>query len=188
MHKSKQVIRNGAEQMLHHPNKPYDFSKDVVLGEQCEELSRLLVTQLGAQITRCQEGELHKDFVGTTHNGTPFELEVKGDFKSIITGNIFIEFMNTRKDEHSGIMCGNEQCLWHHYFFTQGDCTRLHMLCTTKGFIRNLTQQYKDTHYFQPKTIHNARGYAVAQSLLFDVYKEMHSKGEQGLAILTHNL
>lgn len=182
LHKCKSIIKDGAENILLHPNKDYNFSKDVVLGEQCEIYSELLFTQLGAHIERCQEGELYKDFIGT-YNDKPFELEVKGDFKSIITGNIFIEFMNTNKNAHSGIMCGNEQCLWHHYFFTQGDYTSLNILCTTKGFIRKITQEYKDTQYFQPKTIHNARGYAVAQSLLFEL--ALHSSD---ISILTHKL
>lgn len=162
-------VKESAEFALANIGEPYNFVRDEINGRYCERISEILYTLKGYDIQRCSIDELTKDYVGTYDDGTPFELEIKGDYKSILFGNIFLEFKNTRKDKDSGVMCGNSECLWHHYFFMKDDYTKLHILHSNKGFLRELSMKYKDSIHYTPKSIENARGYAISQSFLFSL-------------------
>lgn len=182
-------IKYGAWFALEHPNAPYEFERDDLNGQACENLSAQMFEQMGCRIERCPKKELNKDFIGNTPSGTPFELEVKGDYKSIIFGNFFIECQNSKWNKPSGIMCGNSECLWHHYFFTPNDYTKVHLLHTTKGFLRELiTTHCNDTAHFQPKSIPNARGYTVTQLFFIEHIPAHMPQYLNSYKILTYNL
>lgn len=187
MHTLLNTIKNGAQFALDNPNAPYDFARDDKNGQACEQLSYEMIKSRNIHIERCVKSELTKDFIGVSAQGTPFELEVKGDYKSIIFGNLFLEAQNTHYMNTSGIMCGNSTCVWHHYFFTPNDCTKLHLLNTTKGFLRDLMNTYLNTTFVCTKTIPNARGYAVAQSLFTEELLK-HPQYLNRYNILTFNL
>lgn len=158
-----------AKLYMNTPHNTYEFERDNKVGLMCEKLSELIYKAHGVNIKRCVAHELNRDYTCTTidtHNAhIEYGVEIKGDFKSIITDNIFLEFLNTKQNKHSGVMCGDDNCIWHHYFFKQGKTDKIYLLCTTKRYLRDVAMRYKDTVFMQPKSILNARGYAVAQSL-----------------------
>ncbi|MGL5692166.1 MAG: hypothetical protein ACRDD8_15305, partial [Bacteroidales bacterium] len=156
-----EIIKNAVANTISEDRNIYNFETDSKIGLAFEHLAqRTFISLYGIKyVKKCVDHELGKDYKGLTNDGLLFDIEVKGDIKSVCTDNLFFEYYNTALNRHSGVTCGNPNCIWVHFFFNKDKTDRMYALLTSKKFLMDTLMKYKDdTRFIQPKEIQNARG------------------------------